>query len=236
VKKLCIIGNSHVAPLKNAWTGLSALNSDIELSFFAAPGDEIQFLQIADGVLVPTTERLAAQLRFTSGGQSYIDFDLFDAVVLCGLHLRAYRKRPGHVSRAAQKVALSDHITNTMFWSALGMIRNLSSIPVYALHNPLLARVTSEHEIPRSDLYEEGMALLMGYEGFDGRTVVLKQPTETICSGFFTNFIYTAGAPKLLETDSVPDDRYPHGDLRHMNEAYGRILFENYLPIFRGTA
>ena len=65
MRKICLIGNSHLAVLKLGWPQIQAQFSSMELVFFAVAGLSLQ-LEIVGGKLVAPDERIRKRLAVTS--------------------------------------------------------------------------------------------------------------------------------------------------------------------------
>src|SRR5262249_9467769 len=86
---ICVIGNSHAAAIKQAWTDAAPGWGDgTTLTFFAAKAQLLRDLALEDGALVARSDELAAMLRLTSGGSDEIALDAYDGFILIGLGLR----------------------------------------------------------------------------------------------------------------------------------------------------
>jgi len=70
--RICIIGNSHVGALKEAWDDIGSDHASLDVTFFAARGDRLKDLVVngntlrADG---PGATPLKKFMAFTSGGR-----------------------------------------------------------------------------------------------------------------------------------------------------------------------
>jgi hypothetical protein len=83
---VCILGNSHIAALYQAWKrGSLRVSDQAELTFFGAPGGWLRYLTCRDGALVPEHEELRRYFLQTSGGREEIIIGNYDAVVLYAL-------------------------------------------------------------------------------------------------------------------------------------------------------
>ena len=93
--KICVIGNSHVASLKEGYDSLKQSNprwADIDLTFFAARAKLIMALDIihgADGASLLAGAKgseLETSIEYTSGGKKVIDLRDYDHCLLYGAY------------------------------------------------------------------------------------------------------------------------------------------------------
>ncbi len=93
MKRVCIIGDSHIGALQSGWRALGDEFPDIEVTSFGAPRPLFDELQVSGRRLVPASERLREYFVRTSGGEAEIS----------GTYDRYPRLRPelGHEASAA---------------------------------------------------------------------------------------------------------------------------------------
>src|ERR1700755_3523959 len=83
---ICLMGDSHAAALKKGWIRITQRFTQAEITFFAGTSADWATLHVANGRLVPGTERLSAEFARSSRGPEEIDAS-YDAYILCGLGL-----------------------------------------------------------------------------------------------------------------------------------------------------
>jgi len=235
VKQVCVIGNSHSACIKLAWNDLKSKFPTIDLTFFAARATGIRSLQpTKDGVLVPISKRLSEALIHTSGGQSIIDLNRYDLVLLVGL-TSGYPKF-GYYTRAAASRAMLDHIPTTLAFDMVKKIRNVSDIPIFVAHQPLRKEAAEGRDdggVPVVSLERDGLVPYRKVidtinEGlFDAlRARFLDQPAQTITNCFYTKAEYGIGAVRLDLGDGGEES---DDDRAHMNARFGDIYLSTHL-------
>jgi len=85
--QLCVIGDSHVHALKNAWTALAPSFAGVNVTFFATSGTGIAELFPDARHLRHRAEHIGRELLESSGSGDAIDIDQFDAFVVHGAGL-----------------------------------------------------------------------------------------------------------------------------------------------------
>ena len=97
---ICMIGNSHLAPLKRGWPEVQSAFPDFALDFYASIGGSLQ-LEVSDGRLVAAHEKLHVHLATKSGKSGDIE-PTYDAYVVCGLGLQAMSAIEAYMVRLVQ--------------------------------------------------------------------------------------------------------------------------------------
>jgi hypothetical protein len=70
---ICVIGNSHTAAIKQAWTSRAPpVLPGVSMTFFAASANLLPELDLRDGKWIPNTPDLKAKLAYSSGGAEHI--------------------------------------------------------------------------------------------------------------------------------------------------------------------
>ncbi len=89
--KIAVLGNSHLASAKTGWEQIKDRYPGHALTFFGAPKDMMNDLELAEDVLRPQTNRLRNKLRRSSDGLEAILLPSYDAFILYGLEFGARR-------------------------------------------------------------------------------------------------------------------------------------------------
>lgn len=243
--KLCIIGNSHLACIKNGWDKIAGGHSDVEPVFFGAPGDQIRRLGVKPskrrnrGLLVPHTKVLRKSMAHTSGGLNQIKIQDYDAILLFGLFLTlplVHMK----LSAAVRAQTVRDSVHETTSFVTISKIRELSArIPVFVGHDPLQARQLTENPTPPLDAdlfsYDEAF-VAMEAELAETDVTLLAQPAETIGEGLVTQEAWSKGSSRLDIGTEHSEGAHTALDIRHMNAEYGALFLETHLPAIRAVA
>ena len=94
--RVCIVGNSHVAALRNGSARIAAEFPDIEATFFGVPGRWLRSVKLVRGhngtpsSLAPADPEHRAFFRKMSGGQDRINVADYDCFILVGLELSIF--------------------------------------------------------------------------------------------------------------------------------------------------
>jgi hypothetical protein len=246
VKQVCIIGNSHVAALKLAWTnGASELHRGLALSFFSAQNYMLDQIEREGRTLAPQRRDAAEKLRFTSGGLDRIEIDRYDAIVLVasgfGIDIPKLRSQcgtPAHedFSRVEQLVSTAcfDAVLEATFESSraialIDMIREVApdKTVVLAAAPYMSARLLDGND----ELHmREPAALreLVARARAIGERVaaergcpVIWQDKSTVAKPGFTHRAFNRDAARFSLRDGWT---LKEADDKHGNEAYGRLV------------
>ncbi len=247
MKRLCFLGNSHLASFKLGWDKISASHADTEFTFFGGPGYMMKHAKPIDGMIRPGTAALADSFRFLSGGKDYVDpaeYDAFYIVAQFGLPriaLLVKRHTPEWSSYPGGSQLVSDDCFDTLVENfaheqmAFVLAKKLSQVtakPIYIIPEPMLSIKTahgSESNYWKKLLsYGVGPELVSYYNELSKKlsgpqTKVLAQPIETTDGGLFTRSEFARGAVALREgLDRVTSEE----DYAHMNGDYGAAFLK----------
>jgi hypothetical protein len=223
---ICVVGNSHAACFKRAWEQLKSEFRDVCLTFFAHRGAELSALEARGSLLVPTNPGLQDAIRHTSGGRSEIDPSIYDAMLLVGLNVRLYPIGSRHASDGLVRQWLSDYVPTSVAADVLGKLRSISSIPIFAAHQPLEACAEPEVDLG-TEVYRAHAATVADIFRRQAAEFLL-QPERTITNRHYTKQMYLKGA-RSLDVGDLPADAHPT-DRTHMNMEFGEICLSEYLP------
>lgn len=222
--RVCVLGNSHVACLKQAWTELEAAHPGVDVRFFASPAGGLASLELHDGYLTPSDPKVVDHIRITSGGLEAIRLDDFDAFFVHALTLVVPRL-PKHLSSAVIRLSVANKMETSINLRICRMIAAATSRPIYAGHTPIQAVAVDPETVPYDQIAEAMKAVLAG----QGVTLV-PQPMETVALPLSTKEEYARGSRKL---EFAPEEKALHdaGEPLHMNAAFGRLLFGSFLSM-----
>jgi hypothetical protein len=85
MKRVCVLGNSHLAAVKLGWNQRAAAHPDLHCDFFGAPKNGMAEVAFEDGLIVPQNEAVRAAFAMTSGGRESVQLRDYDCVVAVGL-------------------------------------------------------------------------------------------------------------------------------------------------------
>jgi hypothetical protein len=228
--RLCVIGNSHLACLKQAWD--EAPRPGITPGFFGAPRDLLKTLILENGHIRSPDPTVRAILTGVSGGTDTLDPRAWDGFALVGLALHVLPPRPadrldGRLSAAVQQATLHARFGRTAMAHVLGLLRQVTDRPVWLLPTPLPRPPAPGAATPLPPDVAGHAACLPRLRQVleDGTTRLLAQPPDTILHDRWTRPAYGNRAVGLMpdETGSIVK---PPEDRTHMNAAFGRRLWD----------
>jgi hypothetical protein len=237
--RICMVGNSHLAALRDGWKIHYYDRQMLLPTWFGAPRDALGRLRLADGKLVTSSQELKDSLAWTSGGLNEIDLKNYDAFALVGLGLtfttlaRLYRdcRAPGQsrtlgfrrlISHSVFEAALKGQIHNSLALVLSRVIRRASEKPIYLICDPLPAenaRDGKEAKLWRHlEADEDGADLLKRFTievelaAREASATVIWQPKETRAGRLFTRGDLRKGAMRLRINQEVEfdDEEYSH--------------------------
>ena len=226
--KLAAIGNSHLGSLKRGWDSIGSEFPGIDITFFGARGREMRFLEAVGTALVPTTEYVETSFAVTSGGQSRIELNDYDAILIYGLDARIEPTVPGaFYSRQVRYRACGLAAEAALYLQTLKLVRTVFGGSVYLGHEPLLAAPATP-ATQEAKLYYDGLSDLSAavLAPLDAR--LIGQPDETIADGPHTHAHFTRGSKRLAVGEDNDDERHEDSDNAHMNDEFGELWLRNF--------
>jgi hypothetical protein len=245
---LCLIGNSHVAAIKQAWTNRKPAVADgVSLAFFSASVILLEQFKLEGAALVAYDEELIEKIRYTSDGLEQIDLARYDAFILFGMGFgldipkccegvdlaTGARSVPEGelLSRAAFAAALEANLEDTYATRLVDQIKSVADKPVLLCGAPFLSeRVLNEEEDLAAQARYRDVEFLETVVGLakaaGGRLAarhgceLLWQPASTVGVPGFTKREYGIGPARFAMRGNKP----PPADRRHGNEDYGFIM------------
>ncbi len=252
MKRICLIGDSHVAALKLGWDQIRGECPQARLTFFGSAGDTCERIKLKGRSLVPVADLVKENFKRTSGGLESIELKHFDCFVLVALGFgpasaldvaaefswcdTRLDQRKRLVSRECFEQAVTDALRHSLAVRTGLKIRPAVSKPVYILAQPGRSLAYMERETFRQahaaapagawellgGLWTECAAKVAAETGIG----VLHQPGDTLRNHLFTDPRYTDGAVRLkgdLQT------KQPELNTAHMNAAYGATTLKTVL-------
>ncbi|HWA91339.1 MAG TPA: hypothetical protein VG889_14985 [Rhizomicrobium sp.] len=244
---VCLIGNSHVAALKMAWSKRAPKLADgFSLRFFSAQNYMMAHIALKGRMLVPGRADLAEKLRFTSDGLDRIELDDYDAFVIVGSgfgidvpKLRGVGGAPSHlgfaridnlVSEACFDAVLEATFAGTHAISLIDMIRQVTQAPIVLVGAPFMSERLLEDDEIKDDLHMKDRAALGPYiaraRAIAERVAaargadVIWQDESTVAMPGFTRHTFNRGAVRF----NLRDGAMPEFDDKHGNEDYGHLV------------
>jgi hypothetical protein len=226
--KIAIIGNSHIAALKLAWTEIAADYPQHQIVFFGHRGNKIANLIEKDARIVGKDPGLRKAMKFTSGGLGSIDPNEYDVFLVHGVGVEALFVPDGQFFTKKFLVDAANEIgKKAPAVKIVSLIRSLSTKPIFIGHMPLpvAADVTEDQStVP----FVNGMALLekVIYSTFDAKLAL--QPLETIVNGVNTERRYKQNSTSLAIGDNWDNTQHRETDRRHMNVDFGKLWLTQF--------
>jgi len=244
IRRLCIVGDSHVGAVKLGWDLISDENRSWEVDFFGAVGDSIGSLLIKGGELSPSVQSVRDSFALTSKGQNSIRTRNYDAFVIvsaglgatvltrriCATHSLASCYEPGSspISRACLRDTVFNAIDSGAAMATARKLRSMTTAPVALLPTPLPSIEVLEADADKAivfrasgmlaeikHLYELSATRLEVNEGF----AFISQPAETLDTPCYTRREFAAGGVNLTGRAKRDGDNFCH-----MNSNYGAIV------------
>ncbi len=243
---ICILGNSQVAALKQAWTNRAPrVATGCTVTFFAAQNHLLEQLECRAGALVPLHRDVEDLLMQTSGGKDHIAFDDYDAFILVGMGFginvpklceeccvveNLESRLVGHLlSHACFAAMIEASLEESLLVQFLDKIRPHTGAPIVACSAPFLSERILTRPPHRGDPRLRDRAFLDLVVG-RGRAAasrvaakrdaeVLWQDDSTVGLPGFTRSEFGVGALILKSEQSDLRD-----DGKHMNEDYGLLM------------
>jgi len=239
MNRVCVIGDSHVAALKKGWELIQPRYDGFELTFFAAPAHLAVDLDVADGRLVTSNEKLRQFLKLTSGGRTEIGPD-YDRIILCGFGLSLARlvavyNREARVTEimtvdeklksvsAEEFLALGrNQIYYTLAFQIVAKLKKITQAPIFVVTNPMPGATGREEFWGKLERNGDAPHIVEAFLTVCERvcretgTTFVPQPMKTRRDGIKTRRRYTLNAVRLTAGNN--------DDGQHMNAAYGAIV------------
>ncbi len=249
-RKICVLGNSHIAALKGGWADGGA-HDKFTPEFFGALSKGMASLAFIDGKIIPQDAEAAEFFCNISGKENGADPNEYDAFLLCGMGMNlspifnnyggfatpdTHHSIPDHfVSDTCLQDLLWDHIDNSMMMHCARLVRRITDAPVYLVWQAFFAENLFDIEWRAAQIgpilenndqeyVVNQMRLVsdrLSTEGFQ----ILHQPLETIAQGIMTKSEFSRGSVLFREGLDKP---HRENDVFHMNSQYGVRCWHNW--------
>ena len=246
---VCMIGNSHVAALKLAWSNRPPeIKDGTTITFFSAQNRLMSRIERKGAKLVSGSEELAEKLRYTSGGQDSIKLKEYDAFVLVGsgfgIDIPRLTEECGTIAPAGGEKLMSQsmlsatveaHMEKSMSLQLSRTIREVTDVPIVLVGAPFV----SERELLEPPLsgqpWLKDKAFLVPYveacraagervakrAGFS----IVWQAEETYALPGFTSETFNRNPVRF----QMRGPNTPEFDAKHGNEDYGVLMLGRIL-------
>jgi hypothetical protein len=241
--RLCLLGDSHLAPVRDAWGELGS-TGDVEAVFVGAPKDLLGRLAVSNGALRGPPE--VAEVMERVCGVTEVVADEFDAFAIVGLRLevaiccrlfathRTWRAgsedaapEVQFVSRECLLDATKEGIEQTIAVSLARKLRAVTSAPIVLVAHGGHSEVVIEQGARWRELLAAGYGseirdiFTCACEEFPEDFEILGPPPETVVQEIFTRREYCS-------LRHAPDDP-TRRDTIHMNVKYGHSVISQLL-------
>lgn len=252
-KRLCVIGNSHVAALKDGWPLANGLAQHVQAEFFGCLKEGMKsFAVLAGGKLGPSEAEAAAFFKDIATTGDFVEPGRYDAFILSGMKffpnglIRNYadyatpsthnhQSARQFVTDATLEQALWDELKDGMMLHTARLLKQHTDAPIFIAWQPFLSDSLSDIDW-RDALYRsivensDGAFIQRIMHGIDMRLEaegfkVLWQPKKTVLEGVMTHRSYSVGS-RQFRAGGGKEHRAL--DVFHMNADFGRLCWETW--------
>lgn len=225
--KICILGNSHVASVKQGWENIKESWPNIEVSFFAEAGnDGLKSVHVDGHHLTSDLEHAKKSIALTYGKER-MDIRSYDSFLIYGAKSRSYFPNGSFYSKSCLQSVMDDLTIDTPAQHVLSCLREVSDAPLFIGHTPLAAAETIRDRHVLKE-YPDGVQILnqLHYSRYNAEMLV--QPLETIVNGRNSAPEYSWGTPKLSSVLDGGNEKTGPTDNTHMDGAFGGIWLTEF--------
>ena len=241
---ICIVGNSHLAALKQAVDNGALDASDANIVFFGAAGKKFKDIDVQDGIIRGPDSLSETFLMVSEGRYTKIDPSEFDVVIVYGLpchtllgSLRTTHINKVHLTEDCLSAGVEKWVrTKPKFRLAKKIGKACPTTRVILVPRPIpAAGEVKEAEAPcseskqwlwksmESSFREDVWSAIVGAAGRNGVEVAFLQPDSTLDENQFTRPEYSTHAARLREDEKQHDD----ADVNHMNAKFGEVFLQS---------
>jgi hypothetical protein len=254
MKRVCVIGNSHIAALKLGWDVIEYGYPQIDLTFFGSPRKNLRDLRVENGALVAGSEKTLKHLQSTSKGQSEIIAEKFDVFLIVAMDFgvrrledvyRHYRSEEHknmkgtkhYVSNACFSLAAKGLLRATLAFEIASKLKQLTDNPVMFVPQPFPSADISGDALWEDMIHYGDDVLLartfrkIASELSANGEPVIQQPEGTKSGEMFTRPELSKGSRRLTMNFDV---EHPDDDYWHMNHDYGAAVLRNAIRSIKG--
>lgn len=254
MKKLCFIGNSHLAALKLAWDDIQENHPDLDITFFGAYGNSLANIAVEDGALVPTNEKMQLEFNVTSYDKGRITISEYDYFFLFSLNFSVNLIIPPYdefrtdsqqddpakhlISDRFYKDISKDFLTQSAGYVVRQKLIEAGAAQIFISPQPMPSEAILQNKNGAStfrDAHDNGdlPAIVDMFEDIKAEfaeegLAYVDQPSDTLNPNGFTKDMYSVDAIRLtikFNKKHPPDDHF------HMNTHYGAALLQKIFAI-----
>ncbi|HEY1836996.1 MAG TPA: hypothetical protein VGG36_05015 [Rhizomicrobium sp.] len=240
MKRLCVIGDSHTAALRQGWQAIKRELTEINITFFSAHRTRFVDLAVCGDRLVPQSEELS-QLLGRTNSEPVIRAD-YDRYVLCGLDysilwamgsLMSFRSEDqaldnrAPISQECYLLAMAGLLRGSINLQVARKVRAIADRPITIIPAPCISDATELKLYPRLEKTGDAQKIADYFAAASDilcREIdaeVLWQPAETLRDPLRTLAIFGKDAPREFTDAPKPDGWKDH---MHMNGEYGALV------------
>jgi hypothetical protein len=255
MRRLLLIGNSHLAAFKLGWDQIADQHGDLECHFFGAPADWIERAVFENGLIKVTVPGLAEKVARVSDGRASVAVAEYDAITFIGMRfglppymselsrlttydLGSLKPKFQVVSKACLRQLFHDILVESPAFRWASLVAKTFPKPIFMIPQPLSSesRLKDDPAIRRHPNYRAQITALYGVYQSATRALaeskgftLIEQPASTIGSPGFTRSELSRGSVRLLDSSVAHRD----AEFNHMNATYGVALLQVLLPAVR---
>ncbi|TCL10224.1 hypothetical protein BXY66_2293 [Shimia isoporae] len=251
-RRICVMGNSHVAALKGGWEDGAAPRKDILPTFFGALSDGMGTLDFVDGEVIPRERKAAEFFKRISGTGGGVRAEDYDAFVLVGMGLfptPVFTNYARFATPSTQHVAehfVSDAVIADTLWESIDgsmmmhcarVLRRATDKPIHLAWQAFCSEslfdidwraaqmqpILDNGDQPFVNMMMDGVADKLRDAGFG----VLEQPEETKRDGVMTKAEFSRGSVLFRAVEKNAKE-HRENDVFHMNSLYGRTCWNRW--------
>lgn len=237
--RVCVLGNSHAAALKQGFDSLNDKPGRCEVTFFASRADGLRSLVCRGGKLLSPDANVSQNLLRTSGGQMVIDPGAYDLFLIHALEFRydyALLQSGAYTQGFIAAWMWQSWMESTAF-HVLKLLLSVTDCEIVLSPQPYAS--AADERIRKMVTRYKRAAPSIGEIFADCRKPseferlrMLEQPDETIVDGVLTKPRYSRGSVRLDVGDSISGTTHPEHDHRHMNGEYGAAVWRHFAHRF----
>lgn len=242
ISRICFLGDSHVAALRQAMDDPRSSSHAGRISIYGARGKGLYSLRREGRKLLSDEEKVGKSLKFT-GGTTSIDIDAHDVFCIVGglVKLEWVDEIVAHYATTAMALPgrhpvsarlldrmFEERLRKTIAHHLLKILENTGK-PLFYIPCPLNSEDILGNK--KGDVMREMIAagLVDDYFGrfcrardvvLGKRARIIDQPEETKAPPFFTQRAYGIGSVRLAKRHV----EHPEDDFGHMNADYGVLM------------
>jgi hypothetical protein len=260
--RVAVLGNSHLAAWKLAWSKVADRNPKVDFTFFGAPGRFLSDIEVNGASLVARENVLSDYLALTSGGKREIVASDYDMFCLVGLNYNVQRllqlyddwRADSHKSRDGTFTAVSDAVFEATSFSmykkgepfrTVKKIRQLSRAPIFIAPQPAPAESIIDSALALAapfklaveagdDRYLGELFLRISRSLEEAHLSVVDQPRDTFANPILTKNVYSKGAVGLTSEQRPERNRADDSEEREEHRHMNQAFGEAHIDEFLG--